>query len=557
MHAVLLMMCAALGVPDLDVGNEGVFMPWGEFERLYRESVERDVLKQAPPPPHVAQVYSIDEARYVLTVDGVNAQGNVTYSGNKVSGDPEAIPLLGREAVITNITQGEEGGILSGKQDEGMLFMPVSGMQVFQITANFLVQSSNEENSRTISLTIPQALQNSLELKLPADSKLLEAPGILGADGRYHFGPALSLKIKYLDRQALAATTVTEIDSVSRITVQKNRVNIATAFLPVRPLRGSLVLHVPEGAACIASSLPSSCIKKRDAGSYEIQTSTSDKNPFQIELVLETVGGAENNEGEIVLRLPEIEGNTGEQGRFVVEEPDDGQVTASATGLVTQIPIEKLDEKLTQEIGRARVFMKVPASEKITLSVRRFQSVATPTLVLEGQSFFSAVDENGSVLSVLVLDVPAGAGERMALKSVAEAEIWSLTVNGVKQNVYLDDQAKWIIPLDGGKVSHVELAFLRRGTKLGLQGRIDVPVPESALPSQEIRVGIALPSRVQLMSIEGPVSPTSGEGWKLPAEFRGKPHFFSRSFYKGEGMSLAISYKEPVNQAEVQKGTAQ
>ena len=425
MHAVLLVMCAMLGVPDLDAGNEGVFMPWGEFQRLYRESVERDILKQTPPPPHVAQVYAIDEARYVLTVDGVNVQGNVTYSGNKVSGDPEAILLLGKDAVITNITQGKGGGILSGKQDVGMLFIPASGTQVFQITANFLIQSSNEENSRTISLTIPQALQNSLELKLPTDSKLLEAPGILGADGRYHFGPAMSLTIKYLDRQALAATTVTEIDSVSRIAVQKNRVNITTAFLPVRPLRSSFVLHVPEGAACIASSLPSSCIKKRDASSYEIQTPANDKNPFQIELAVETGGDTENNEGEIVLRLPEIEGNTGEQGRFVVEEPDDGQVTASATGLVTQIPIEKLDEKLPREIGRARVFMKVPTSEKITLAVRRFKSVTTPTLVLEGQHYFSAVDENGSVLSVLVLDVPSGAGERLALKSVAEAEIWS------------------------------------------------------------------------------------------------------------------------------------
>jgi len=34
----------------------------------------------------------------------------------------------------------------------------------------------------------------------------------------------------------------------------------------------------------------------------------------------------------------------------------------------------------------------------------------------------------------------------------------------------------------------------------------------------------------------------------MPADFVGKPHLFSRSFHKGEGMKLAISYKEPVKQ---------
>ncbi len=148
------------------------------------------------------------------------------------------------------------------------------------------------------------------------------------------------------------------------------------------------------------------------------------------------------------------------------------------------------------------------------------------------------------------MDVPPDVGARMELKAVPDSEIWSLMVNGARRRVYGGEQDTWIIPLASGQVSHVELAFLRKGPKLGLQGRLEALVPESGLPSQDVRVGVALPARVELLSMEGPVSAASGEAWKLPTEFVGKPYFFTRSFYNGEGMRLAISYKEPVNQPQ-------
>jgi hypothetical protein len=52
---------------------------------------------------------------------------------------------------------------------------------------------------------------------------------------------------------------------------------------------------------------------------------------------------------------------------------------------------------------------------------------------------------------------------------------------------------------------------------------------------------------VQLLSLEAPLSAANGASWRIPAEFAGKPHFFSRSFYKGEGMKLVVSYKEPAD----------
>lgn len=179
------------------------------------------------------------------------------------------------------------------------------------------------------------------------------------------------------------------------------------------------------------------------------------------------------------------------------------------------------------------------------LDVSGFTAVAASPVVLDRQEFFTSFDENGSVLSVLMMEVPAAAGPQLKMTAIPDVEIWSLTVNEMPRKVYLKDDT-WIIPLENERVSRVQLSLLQQDVKLGLQGRLDACLPATGLPSRSLRVGIALPARVQLLSIEGPVSPVSGETWKAPADFIGQPHFFSRAFYKGEGMRLTVSYKEPV-----------
>jgi hypothetical protein len=135
----------------------------------------------------------------------------------------------------------------------------------------------------------------------------------------------------------------------------------------------------------------------------------------------------------------------------------------------------------------------------------------------------------------------------LGIASVPEAQVWSLRINGKKKKIYSDQKGAWIIPLSGSGRSHVELAFLRQGEKLGLQGRLETSLPRTGLPSRRALVGIALPERVQLLSLEGPVSPDRRPTASLPKEFMGRSYFFSRAFYGGDGMEMAISYKEPVD----------
>ena len=151
--------------------------------------------------------------------------------------------------------------------------------------------------------------------------------------------------------------------------------------------------------------------------------------------------------------------------------------------------------------------MKALSGAPIQIAYKPFRTVSSPTPILASQELFVSFAENGAVMSVLRMRVPPEIGSRLRLNVIENTEIWSLTVNDVKQSVYTDDQNGWIIPLVGGQSSLVELALLHHGEKLGLHGVLEAVMPETGLASRELILGIALPERVNLLSLEGAVAP--------------------------------------------------
>jgi hypothetical protein len=103
------------------------------------------------------------------------------------------------------------------------------------------------------------------------------------------------------------------------------------------------------------------------------------------------------------------------------------------------------------------------------------------------------------------------------------------------------------VPLAGGEASAVELAYLRRGPKLGLQGRLEAPLPATGLPARNLHVAVVLPPRVELVSVEGDLAAAPGSAWEIPEAYAGRRHYFRRAFDRGEGASAAFLYKEPVD----------
>lgn len=529
---------------------ESVAVPWEEIKKMFAERVERNVKDKlgAASQTREAMVFSIDEASYWLSVGSVQAVGRVLISGKLVGGDPGLIGLFGKGIVLTSVKRAAGGTLINGKE-ENIAFLP-DGRKEFQVEMSFLVPVQEDNRSRLVSFAIPTALRNSLTLTLPEDMRLVEGPGLADTDGVYHFPVSQNVVVRFGDRKALAEKTAIEINTLSRVALEENRAIVSTRFLPMSPINGSLTVHVEDGAQLIGSSLKPSWLRKTGKDSYQLDLPAGTKDGFVIDLAFPLAIG--ENAGTS-FRLPGIGGNRGKEGSFILEECDDGHASVDATELIRGISVTRLPNELAAYAGKFTLYNQVSPQEKITVSLRKFKTVSTPPAVLDTLYFYTSFEENGNRLSVLQMDVPPEIGMRLKVKSVVGSDIWSLTVNGMKRKVFTDQEGMWIIPLAGTGPSHVELAIVSQGEKLGLHGRLETVLPETDIPARKVVVGVALPERVELLALEGAVNPGADGTGKSPAEFIGRPYYFSRAFYKGEGMNLAVSYKEPVREAGKQQ----
>lgn len=173
--------------------------------------------------------------------------------------------------------------------------------------------------------------------------------------------------------------------------------------------------------------------------------------------------------------------------------------------------------------------------------------VDTPDAVLQSVSFFTSFAEDGTVLSAIHLVLPASDSNQLELDPIEGAEVWSLRVNDKPRSLYLSAAEKWVIPLDLKVESKVVLAYLTRNQKLGLEGRLDFEIPQTGLTARQINLIVGLPERMQMLAMDSDLQPASGRGWPVFDSFSGRPHFFSRPFYRGRAFSAAVIYQEPVN----------
>lgn len=547
MKKLVLIMAVAM-VSHGAAGEECVSVPWSEFKSLYVESIERRVMASVKAPTlKVPQVHSIESAVYSLKIEDDRVMGELLISGRILSGDPEVIRLFGRDVVIAKICQVTGGSLIAGQgKDDGVAFLPDGTTPEFQIELSILIHACEDSTSRFATLGIPAALENELRVELADTLRLVEEPGIVDEEGVFHFAAASDLMVRYKDKKSMSASSPIEVNTFSDIRLQGKRAMLSTVFVAAQPWPRSFVLHGGAGSQYVGSSLRNSWITPLAEGAYEISIPPDLGNTFTLQLAVDESESA----GTYSIHLPSIEGNNGREGDFVLEEPDDGRMSLVGKGLVQGLPVARLGEALAGAADGRGLYMHIPEQEALALRIERFRSVATPETVLESQRFFISYEENGNVLSVLSLDLPPDVGPRMELKAVSQTEIWSLTVNGQKRKVYGNDAGMWIIPLEEGKSSHVELALLRKGEALGLHGRLEATLPATDIPSRAVEVAIALPARVQLLSLEGPLSPAPKRSGDMPATFVGQPYFFSRSFYKGQGMEFAVAYKEPVKQVK-------
>ena len=175
----------------------------------------------------------------------------------------------------------------------------------------------------------------------------------------------------------------------------------------------------------------------------------------------------------------------------------------------------------------------------------RLVQVDTPEAVLDSVTFFVSFVEDGSVLTAMNLELPPNESNQLVLVPIAGAEVWSLRVNGEPRSLFQSQEQNWVIPLDPKVKSRVVLAYLIRIDKLGLEGRLDVDIPETGLTARAVNLMVGLPQRMQMLAMDSDLQPASGMGWPTFSSFNGRPHYFSRPFYRGHAFTSSIIYQEP------------
>ncbi|MES9857272.1 MAG: hypothetical protein ABW166_11790 [Sedimenticola sp.] len=152
-------------------------------------------------------------------------------------------------------------------------------------------------------------------------------------------------------------------------------------------------------------------------------------------------------------------------------------------------------------------------------------------------------------MSLLSMKLPPQVGNKLSLDAVPGAEIWSLKVNGKNQSLYSSSSDRWVIPLATGESSTVELAYLKKVSRLGLKGRLELTIPATGIAAHDLLLTVGLAERVEMISLEGDMIPAEQDIRPVTATQGNKIYNFSYPFYQGDSHSVALYYQEPVHPA--------
>lgn len=532
--------------PAMAYSQSRISVPWEELKTLYKQSVERSILEKCKKkkPPYI---FGFNEGRYRIKIEKNYITGTLSLSGKVISGKPVPIDLFdSTQLIVEDILDTQWGDLYCETgQNHRIVFLP-TGQQPFRIDLAFSMPIQEDRRSRFVRLAIPPALKNTLTVDLNNDYRLIENPGTPKTDGSWRLSAGSDLFIRFTTKSALSGDSIIDVDMVTRVQIQGNKILMKAAFHPNRIPMSSFLIDVPENFRIMSSSLKTSWFTTIKPNLIDVHPPPDAKIPFYTEFI----SISSNSDKALMFSLPKIQGNTGSTDVFFIEQPDDGRVEAAEKGIILSASPDAIQPVFKDWVGKRRHLLKSLSGQQIQLNVSRFKPMHASPMVLDAVRLFSSFEENGNILSVLSMTLPLSDRARLALHAVADTKIWSLKVNGNRRKVYEDGSGSWIIPLDRNKASSIELAYIRKGDKLGLDGRLELTLPETGLSSRRLIIGVALPERVQLLSVEGPISPEINAPRSIPNEFIGKPHFFSRAFHDGSSLDLAVFYKEPVDPAK-------
>ena len=532
-NLAMILLCFG---PATGFAQSNLTIPWDEFRSLYTEQLRHDFEQERvdDTPP---AVLTIAEASYRVSLSGPNAVVDIELKGKVLQGRPDPIELFKHDLAITEILI-MQGGTLIG-DGSGYRFFTESGAE-FEIALKAALTIKEDQHSQFVAFSIPSAVKNQLQIDVTDKLELLDAPGIKQPDGHYYFSPETQLEIRFNEALRADATLAPSLDTFTKVALQGNKYVLTTTFVPNQRLPAELLITFPAPLGYLDTSLRRSFVRHIDRQRIALSLPRDWMSPFTLRF--ESAISPELSK----LGLPAVVSNEGREGEFQLVQPVEARIAVSAEELERDLSSARLSEPVQQNAQVVDTYLAVPANSVLSLTLERFDAVDAPDVVLDAIHFYTSFAENGTAISVLRLDLPATPDNRLQLKSIPGAEIWSVTVNGAERSLYTHQQGVWIVPLPEQVSAVVELTYIQKREKLGLEGQLPVTVPETGLAAQRVFVGIALAERVELIALESDLTPSDGTHWPRVKSFAGTAYYFEYPFYRGESLTANIYYKEPL-----------
>ena len=534
-----LLVCAAAGA-----AAETAATPWDDIKRWHAESVERPWKERLEREAAARQpgVYTIEESACRLSVGRRAAQGRLLIRGAWLAGAPEPIRLLDADAVVADVAATENGVLLPAHAGAPGVWLLPGGCGPFRVELEMRLPAREDAVSRWVGADWPAAVRAVVDLQLEDGLRLVEPPGYADEPaGRYRLPGQGPLRIRFAEAVGLGQPAWVEAEILTRLSWAEEQVRLSVWLLPLRVDAGAVALQMPAEARLTGSSLPDSQMRGLSNGLWRVECAERGADPIRLDFAVAADAAAGG------LRLPFIPGNRGAEGYFTVTEPQDADVEVEATGLTAGIPESKLAPALRRAAAPLRSLSCAARGQPLRLRRLAYAPPPRTAPTVEAIEFRVTFEENGAQLIEWFADLPPSAGPRPRVRGAAGMEVWSLKVNGETRGAATDAEGRWVVPLAEGVTSRVELAVLRQGEKMGLQGRLEVPLPETGLLARAARVSVSLPARVELLAVEGAVQPEpAGEGAAAPAGRR--QYRFAQPFYQGAALPLAVLYKEPAGE---------
>ncbi len=544
MRRLVLTTAIMLGTQVFQVvrADSSLTLPWDEFKTLYTEKIQQQFeLGKKKEIPET--IISIDEAHYKVSIDGSEALVDVLIKGKQLQGKPEPLPLFDHNVAISQINNVEGGAIISN--ESGYLFYIDSSTEnkTFQVNLTLVVSLLEDRQSQKLSFNIPTAVRNVLDVELPLETDLIEHPGIQQSLQRYYFSPDEQLTLRFAD-STKRDQQIVDVDTFTQIELEGDKYVFTFNCVPDHFSKQNIELGFQPPLRYLDSSLPTSRLKSSGTDKLIINTGQNETSPFIIRFEVD----AKENLAD--LHLPVLLENIGQQGSFQVLEPVEAQISLTGNKIKRDLSYSRLPVSIKQNVNVTGHYQTIEKSESFNLKLKRFDAVEAPQIVLNELFFYTSFAENGNEISVIRMELPKQAGDRLVLNPIPNTEIWSLQVNGKKKEVFTqmndDQETIWVIPLEENESSIVELTYIQNHKKLGLEGRLSIIVPETGLAAQKVFVSVGLTDRVELVAVEGDLTPAETSQCPVVKSFTGKPYVFQYPFYRGKALEAAIFYKEPL-----------